>query len=179
MKKYLLENVLFPIVEGNDLKGQGFLADGYLITAAHVVKQTKDAYTVINEKKVYLKELPLVFIGDGDIDKNSKEKDIAVYECRMPSPLHLSVKSPQKVSDLKSYVIEWTEDINQLNPILSLSVIPATYQGEEGNYFYCDCARHPGSSGSPLLSGNEVVGIMHGGKQGLSAFLKIESFLFP
>ena len=32
-----------------------------------------------------------------------------------------------------------------------------------GNYFVCECVRHEGSSGSPLLNNNDVVGIMHGG----------------
>ena len=33
----------------------------------------------------------------------------------------------------------------------------------QGNYFVCECVRHEGSSGSPLLMDNKVVGIMHGG----------------
>ena len=50
---------------------------------------------------------------------------------------------------------------------------------EEGNYFYCKCKRFGGSSGSPLLWENQVVGIMHGGegKYLYCAFLKIESFI--
>lgn len=33
----------------------------------------------------------------------------------------------------------------------------------QGNYFVCECVRHEGSCGSPLLNNNDVVGIMHGG----------------
>ena len=66
-----------------------------------------------------------------------------------------------------------------LTPTFEQSIEPAVVVKEEiGNYFYCDCNRLKGSSGSPLLKDDNVVGIMHGGNDnGLCAFLKSEVVL--
>lgn len=75
---------------------------------------------------------------------------------------------------LESYCIHEITDPTSLNPKCKLTMVPAYHLGDEGdNYFYCNCERFDGSSGSPLLKDNEVVGIMHGGNNsGLCAFLK-------
>jgi V8-like Glu-specific endopeptidase len=66
-----------------------------------------------------------------------------------------------------------------LIPTLEQSIELAFVVNEKvGNYFYCDCKRLEGSSGSPLLKDNNVVGIMHGGNDnGLCAFLKSDVVL--
>ena len=53
---------------------------------------------------------------------------------------------------------------NNDNEEYEIDIEPASALGEEeGNYFHCKCYRHEGSSGSPLINDNHVIGIMHGG----------------
>jgi hypothetical protein len=56
-------------------------------------------------------------------------------------------------------------------------MVPAYPLGkEEGYYLYCNCERFEGSSGSPLLKDDRVVGIMQGGNGfGFCAFLKTKA----
>jgi len=39
--KYLIEDYIHPIMDGSDCVGQGFEADGYFVTAAHVRRMQK------------------------------------------------------------------------------------------------------------------------------------------
>ena len=201
-----LKQYIFPIYSGGTIVGQGFIADGYFITAAHVVKDFPSCFTWINGKRfklsdafiispffnksdVYynikkekfwnnpLSELKYIYIGIGNIYRDSTMMDIVMYPCNdIESLLHLSEHIPLNGEHLNSYCMNEGMDFSQLNPPCKLKIVPAIALGkEEGNYFYCDCEQYGGSSGSPLLMGNEVVGIMHGGNNnGLCAFLKVQ-----
>lgn len=201
-----LKQYIYPIYSGGTIVGQGFIADGYFITAAHVVKDFPSCFTRINGKRFELSDIlihtsffnksdaydkiikedfyhnPLskleyIFIGIGNIYHDSSMMDIAMYPCNdIESPLRLSQHIPLKGDQLISYCMHEEMDFSQLNPPCKLKTVPALALGqEEGNYFYCDCEQFAGSSGSPLLEGNEVVGIMHGGNdKGLCAFLKVQ-----
>ena len=46
-----LKEYIFPIFSGGTIVGQGFLADGYFITAAHVVKDFPSSFTIIKGKR--------------------------------------------------------------------------------------------------------------------------------
>ena len=201
-----LKQYIFPIYSGGTIVGQGFIADGYFITAAHVVKDFPSCFIRINSKRFELSDtfmrssffnksdaydkiikedfyhnplskLKYIVIGVGNIYHDSSMMDIAMYPCNdIESPLRLSQHIPQKGDQLISYCMHEEMDFSQLNPPCKLKTVPALALGqEEGNYFYCDCEQFAGSSGSPLLKGNEVVGIMHGGNdKGLCAFLKVQ-----
>ena len=201
-----LKQYIYPIYSGGTIVGQGFIADGYFITAAHVVNDFPSCFTSINSKRFELSDMlirtsffnksdaydkiikknfyhnPLskleyIFIGIGNIYHDSSMMDIAMYPCNdIESPLRLSQHIPLKGDQLISYCMHEEMDFSQLNPPCKLKTVPALALGqEEGNYFYCDCEQFAGSSGSPLLEGNEVVGIMHGGNdKGLCAFLKVQ-----
>ena len=201
-----LKQYIYPIYSGGTIVGQGFIVDGYFITAAHVVNDfpscfisinskrfelsdmlirtsffnKSDAYDKIIKKNFYhnpLSKLEYIFIGIGNIYHDSSMMDIAMYPCNdIESPLRLSQHIPLKGDQLISYCMHEEMDFSQLNPPCKLKTVPALALGqEEGNYFYCDCEQFAGSSGSPLLEGNEVVGIMHGGNdKGLCAFLKVQ-----
>ena len=182
-----LEQFIFPIYSGGTIIGQCFIADGYLITAAHVIKDFPSCYTRIKGKrfefsKIYLTEEPIIpsepfFTGKGDYNHDSTSLDIVIFRCYdIHSSLHLSTSVLHKGEKLNNYCSHEVMDFSQLNPPCEIRMVPAIVRGEEeGNYFYCDCKQFGGSSGSPLLKGNEVVGIMHGGDgNGLCAFLKTD-----
>lgn len=176
-----LSQYIFPIYSGGTIVGQGFVADGYFITAAHVVKDFPECFVVLNGKRFDLAKEETAFIGYGDIDHDPLMIDVALYSFDyIDSPLHLSNNVPQTGETLESYCVHELMDVSSLNPHFNLTMEPAVINGdEEGNYFYCNCKRDGGSSGSPLLKGNEVVGIMHGGDGNeICAFLKVGIILY-
>lgn len=177
-----IEDCLYPVIDNGKVVGQAFYADNYLITSAHLIKEFPDSYFMDGSYKTYLsKYMPsIVYMGKGDFCNNPNELDvIVIYIDGKTSPLHLSAYSPQRTDTLSSCCVEWTEEKNARNPIVKFTTEKVYPLGEEeGNYFYCYSKRFQGSSGSPLLKGNEVVGIMQGGDdKGLCAFLKIDILL--
>lgn len=174
-----LKEYIFPIFSGGTIVGQGFLADGYFITAAHVVKDFPSSFTIIKGKRFgfsnFYPDKHPIFIGEGNIHHDPKMIDIAIYPYDdIKSPLTLSSYIPQKGDRFDSCSMYEVMDFTSLNPSCKLKMVTASAWGEEeGNYFFCDCKQFGGSSGGPLIRGNEVVGIMHGGNEdGLCAFLK-------
>ena len=49
--KYLVEPYIYPIIDDNICVGQGFVADGYFITAAHVIKEYPECYVMSGGNK--------------------------------------------------------------------------------------------------------------------------------
>lgn len=178
MNKSLLNECIFPVLSGREAVGQGFVADGFFITAAHVIKDVQDLYIILRGQKIMVKDLRLLYIGEGDVNTDSKEVDVAIFDLHeVPSPLHLSTIPFKDKKQLKSCIIEINEDKRCLEPKLSLSFKSVHIICEENNYYICNCKRNVGSSGSPLLLGNNVVGVMHGGKDDICVYLKVKAFI--
>ena len=170
-----LKHCIFPIYCEGEIIGQGFVADGYFITAAHVVKGFPSCYAVMKGKRYEFSKVPQAYMGKGDINHDANMIDIALYPCEIiDSPLHNIECNLRKGDELFSYCMHEVMDFSSVNPSYELRKTPAIAKGEEeGYYFYCDSNQYGGSSGSPLLQNNQVVGIMHGGdEKGLCAFLK-------
>ena len=193
---------LFTIIGGQIPLGHGFLANGYFITAAHVLRGSDKYLVTIKGETIDLaKEVP-VYKGSGNIyDPNCF--DIAVFKFEnVEGGLPILDYTPKKDEELESCCQRIVKDDDRGKPVYELDVKPAFALGEEeGHYFHCKCFRKKGSSGSPLLKDNHVIGIMHGGKvvkelieQGrlseeekqaynlkdediISSFLKINAFL--
>lgn len=189
--KYLVEPYIYPIIDDNICVGQGFVADGYFITAAHVIKEYPECYVMSGGNKEALckhkyewgrKTIDANFVGKGDTYKDANQIDVVLYKWdNCDSPLHLNLHEPKGGEFLKSHCVEPLFDSKTNTYYNKYSIEDALVLGEEeGNYFYCKCRRFEGSSGSPLLWENQVVGIMHGGdsKYLYCSFLKIESFIF-
>jgi hypothetical protein len=188
--KYLIEDYIHPIMDGSDCVGQGFEADGYFVTAAHVVKDNPNCYVMIGGHKVPLcnykfhfgrKTLDAYYIGKGDTYKDKGQMDVIMYNFgTSDSPLHFNIHTPTMGEVFSSYCVNPVFDPATNKYSNKYSIEKALVLGEEeGNYFYCKCKRFEGSSGSPLLWENQVVGIMHGGESKFlyCAFLKIDSFI--
>ena len=171
-----LENSIFPIYDGGKIIGQGFIADGYFITAGHILKEYPFCRICIHDSIIELSKYKPLYFGEGDYH-DPEMLDVAIFRFDgINSLLHLSNYIPQKGEKLENYCMHENSDRTSLNPKSTLTMVPAYPLGEEeGNYFYCTCDRFGGSSGSPLIKENEVVGIMHGGNEtGLCAFLKVK-----
>lgn len=177
-------------MDGSDCVGQGFEADGYFVTAAHVVKDNPNCYVMIGEHKIPLcnykfhygrKTLDAYYVGKGDTYKDKGQMDVIMYNFgTSDSPLHFNIHTPTMGEVFSSYCVNPVFDPATNKYSNKYSIEKALVLGEEeGNYFYCKCKRFEGSSGSPLLWENQVVGIMHGGESKFlyCAFLKIDSFI--
>ncbi len=156
------ENI-FAIKSGRSIVGHGFLADGYFITAVHVLADNDNCFVSINgEIKEFNKVTPL-FVGRGKVsDANFIDMAFFKFE-KIEGGFHVSDYIPQKDEVLDSFCLH--NNCNTNDSKYELDIEPAYSLGEvEGNYFHCKCNRHEGSSGSPLIKDNHVIGIMHGGK---------------
>ena len=176
-----LKKYIFPIYSGGTIIGQCFIADGYLITAAHVVEDFPKCFTRINGKTFgfsgFYPDKHPIYIGEGNVHHDPTMIDVAIYQYDdINSPLKLTSNIPQEEDGFDSYSTYEVMDFTSLNPSCELKRVSAFARGiEEGNYFYCDCKQYGGSSGSPLIRGNQVIGIMHGGDgNGLCAFLRTD-----
>ena len=174
MEQKQLEQYIFPIYSGGTIIGQGFIAEGYFITAAHFVTDFPSCFVSINGERMELAQETPAYIGHkmGDIYL----LDVVVYSCNeIDSPLSLSEYIPQEGEEFDSYCVNEVIDFGSFNLQSELRMVPAIANGEEGNYLYCNAKQSDVSCGSPLLKGNEVVGVMSGkDRNGLCAFLKAE-----
>lgn len=164
-----MEQYIYPIFgENRTIIGQGFVADGLFITAAHILKIYVAPYILVNGRTYALSKEPPLFVSffeDTNVPEDSY--DLAVYNFKgVESPLTLSSYLPQIGDVLSSHcMVEVAEGTSIFaDRRIILDTTPAYPIGAvQGNYFVCECVRHEGSSGSPLLINNDVVGIMHGG----------------
>lgn len=180
--KYLIEQCIFPIIDGNECVGQGFIADGYFLTAAHIIERNPECFIELGEYRLKLKSITPIYIGHGDFEKDPNSEDVVIYVINQTTSfLHLSVREPLETDILKTVHIALNHDAKTNQYHKDLVVWGANYTGQkEGNYFYCKCHSYEGCSGGPLIIGNEIVGIVHGGNNdGLCAFFKLSTFLLP
>ena len=167
---------IFPIKGALD--GTGTLVGNLFITAGHVVVGSKspsvnigdDSYNLTAENKIYL---------DDNKSRSSEGYDLAVYKLDgIESPILLSEDIPDKSIELLniSYKHTSVENPEYTGSVFDLprieKWIPETNHGHVieyyDNYFECmmDEELCRGRSGSPILDGNKVVGILYGDKDG-------------
>ncbi len=171
-------------------KGNGFFVGNYFITAGHVINQFPDSFINYNDKKLYIKSGKEIILKDMPYDeygrpvghKDPKNADLAIYEfynMEINSPLCLSNSFPQLGQELQSnfyhYKLEEIEKYKITQEIENESLVYWECTGTVhedsndhcGDFFEATMKpAHPwggGSSGSPILNGNIVCGILHAG----------------
>ena len=187
-------NYIFPIFGCNtDIIGQGFIADGYFITAAHVLSLDSTAYIVLKGKTIILaketiivKTCPQVEGNIVSLDENSPA-DVAIFNFKgVSSPLHLSEYVPCGGDEVISLCVfdNHNNDLWTIQPDeVAMDYILSEEKGvampdRMGKYFGCVVNRRSTSSGSPLLIGNNVVGIMNSGHDNdLCVYLSAKSII--
>ena len=160
-----MKDYLFLIKSGKHQVGYGFLADGYFITAVHVLSDNDNCFVNINGNKIEFSKVTPAFVGRGRFsDPNFVDLAFFKFE-NIEGGFPVLDYIPPKDDVLDSCCLRKVKDDNLDDHEFGLDVEPAYSLGEvEGNYFHCKCNRHEGSSGSPLIKDNRVIGIMHGGK---------------
>ena len=174
-----INQCIFPIYNGTTIVGQGFVADGFFITVAHILKDYPLCYINLNEGKIELfKESSFWWRMNYQY---AQKEDIVKYQFEgTSSKLHLSEHIPQKNERLEVYFTDETKHSSSLNDSRRLSIEPAyLLEKDESNSFYCECNLPDNCCGSPLINGNDVVGIMIGrNDKGICSFLKMGSVLY-
>lgn len=150
MNKY---KYIIPVFSTNNVDGCGFFIDNFFITAGHIISMAENPFILLSGKKVYL-EKPLYF----EVNKDYTGHDLAIFSI------------PSVKSDLRLF----QEEIKPGTTLVSISFKEGmcgtvlcecnatVYDFNIGNYFgaITDMNLKEGSSGSPVLIGNEVAGIL-------------------
>lgn len=182
-------------------EGCGVLVGDLFVTAGHVVADNP-FYAIIEGKKyVFDKNDAILYLWNEEKASDKGSVDIAVFKVEgATSPLVFADYIPNIGDCMRSvsYVCKEGEcviedNINLLdpsaNPILKSSTFPyykindcnAKVSRIIGNYIECktDIKLKPGSSGSPLICDDKVIGILHGGQEGtnLCTFLSSKTIL--
>ena len=190
MKK-TIENWVFPVCCGTkngESDGCGVLVGDLFITAGHVIEHSMVAHVYIDHKDYELNKEDALYYSFDDKDSfDTKASDVAVFklEGAKPSPLTLAENSPSNDDVLTSvsYLHYGKKNSNATSvfdatiEVYEKLVCKAKVTEHSNNFFICDMEVQlkPGSSGSPVLNGNRVVGILHGGKDNQCVFQSTES----
>lgn len=163
------EILTLPILNCNLTEGTGVIIKDLFITAAHVLEEAEHSYININGNYiVLLKENALLYANDN----NATGYDIAVFRLPMAyNDFQIAEDRPLKGTILLGTYYRMTSNG------MERSDYQATVVGDEGNYFIVSTnpILKPGSSGSPILKDKSIYGILHGGSEGLCAFLDLSN----
>lgn len=170
-KKYI-----FPINSTTD--GSGVIVGDLFITAGHVIEDGIKPSVVINGKSYSLdKEDAILF--DTNSEGRSDGLDVAVFRLNERcSPLHLADTIPSEGQRLLSCCYRHTVNCNSgLSSNIFSSTINEDWIFEQrkgivtslfDNFFECQFIESlsKGSSGSPIIDNDKVVGVLYGDKEG-------------
>lgn len=159
MLKYVLtmENVkqpVFPIHSINYEEGCGFFVGSYFFTSGHVIRDAEKPFIIINGRKIKLVN-PVFYKCDS---KDSTGLDLAIF----------NIADYEGALELYDRILD--SDMNLIS--MSYRKLGEEYvecgvyvKGVEGNYFIglTDENLKYGCSGSPVVFGNKVVGVMTAG----------------
>lgn len=145
---------ILPVLNTNYVEGCGFLIKDYFITSGHIIKNAENPSIKFLGKKINLYN-PLFYDYN---EKDSNEYDLAVFSI------------PGAISELELYdgKIENGMRLQSISfrklgeETVKCGVTVANDIFNEGNYFGALTSKNlkEGSSGSPVIIGNKVVGIM-------------------
>lgn len=146
---------IFPIQNENYVEGCGFLIGEYFITSGHVIEKSENPFITIEGKKKQLSD-PLFF----EANQNDPTRyDLAIFSrpAHKNSSLELFEGEIEEGMEFTSYSYRRSEsgyDLTKCEAIVGSL--------KEGNYFSALTSMNlkSGCSGSPVLIGNKVVGIM-------------------
>ena len=155
---------IVPIFNTDYSEGVGFFVGDHLITAAHVICKGQP-FIVMNDKKCYLaKEDARLLELYNENSTYDNGLDIAVFSFNgINSPLKFSHTSVDVGAQLvsRAFFRHYSEEFGDALSVEETSGIVTEVMG---NFFKCDLNRilRSGSSGSPVFSNDEVVGILCG-----------------
>lgn len=143
---------VIPIHTSNFEEGCGFFIGHYFLTSGHVIANSENPHILVNQNRINL--VNPIFLEDNKFDPRGY--DLAIFDVKeVHGTLELSKGEVKPGEILKSFsykelgtkYVECDIEVNDY---------------KEGNYFggYSNINLKEGCSGSPILSGNNVVGMM-------------------
>jgi len=163
----------------------GFFVNDLFITAGHNFRNVSEKVIYFNKKNHILKKEAALLMHDTTDDTSNEysddwttQLDIAVFRLDgVNSPLQLADSFPEIGQELISHSFlrefipapqEWNIFNRKTIDVLNSQVCTANVEEIQDYYFSCKTSvvLKPGTSGSPVLSGNKVYGVLHGGIPG-------------
>ncbi|MBQ1724802.1 MAG: trypsin-like peptidase domain-containing protein [Muribaculaceae bacterium] len=154
--------------------GTGFLINDHLITAGHVISRYQKYYAWIAGTQVEL--LPELWIPTLLPAADKLGYDVAIYPLPgVESPLRLADEDPAKHEHLD--LLCWQRTAEGLQQVATTGVVRG--ECDEDGYFHFATARHitHGSSGSPIMHGDLVYGLVTMGRHQGDNTIKASSAL--
>lgn len=154
--------------------GIAFTANGKLFTAGHVISEIDSARFRFGSR---LYDLSSHVFHSYDTEQNGTNGlDVTMYAFNQESSLEMSLIELTPGAEVECHT--WARKGNGFE----YAVVKGTVDEIEGNFFtctMCEVLLREGNSGSPLLIGNKVVGILHAGQPDttLCAFQKVLPFM--
>lgn len=146
---------IFPVQNENYVEGCGFLIGEYFITSGHIIEKSENPFITIEGNKKQLSD-PLFFEAN---QNDPTSYDLAIYSIPTlkNNSLELFEGDIEEGRELNSYSYKRNKSGYDL---IECKAIVGSYK--EGNYFSALTSMNlkSGCSGSPVLIGNKVVGIM-------------------
>lgn len=158
------DKYIVPIFNTNNTDGIGFFVGNYFITAGHVVLEGHPFFFMNGKKYLLDKEKALLLKTRDSESTFENGLDIAVFPIvSVNSPLEFANKPVEIGAELTS-LCAFRRYSEEFGEAWSVERIPGRVSHEMGNFFKCDLSRalHEGSSGSPILLDDKVIGILCG-----------------
>ncbi len=172
----IIEDYVIQITIGT-ADGNGLIVGNYLITAGHVIHMggNNDILSFRFKGKEYSlnKNNYIEYFYCPQEECAADKYDIYVYDLKgiienLDSPLTLSKENPtsgdilQSISCKERAIIPENRNLPIGRKVFNIS---ANVFEIEGNYFRCQMEEplHPEQSGSPVVKGNVVMGLLYGG----------------
>lgn len=159
-----IDKYIVPIFNANNTDGIGFFVGHYFFTCGHVVA-AGCPFFFINGKKYLLEKEKALFLSTLDSESTFENGlDIAVFPIdSVNSPLEFADKPVEIGAELTS-LCAFRRYSEEYGEAWSVERIPGRVTHEMGNFFKCDLswALHEGSSGSPILLDDKVIGLLCG-----------------
>lgn len=148
-KKYIL-----PISSHNYYEGCGFFIGDYFITCGHVIEHAEKPFIYISQKQIQL-DKPVFF----EYSKETSSYDLAVFH--IPG-INTELSLDEKIIE-EGFVAHSVSFRRQGEQLVECNVTIGP--NSEANYIsgLSEIPLKSGCSGSPILIGNQVVGMITGG----------------
>lgn len=158
------DKYIVPIFNLDNTDGIGFFVGNYFVTAGHVVL-TGSPFIFLKGKQYWLEKEKALLLKTLESESTFENGlDIAVFYIEaIDSPLEFS-NIPVSVGTELTSRCSFRHYSEEFGEAWSIERIPGRVSHEMGNFFKCDLSRtlHEGSSGSPILLDDKVIGILCG-----------------
>lgn len=158
---------IVPIYKNEDYYGTGFIIDGMLITANHVVKNKLHTYFDFNGERHHVDINKIVAIDPlGKCQSNNEAHDLFVYKTDIEnSDLKMSSDYDQnKTCEFRAYSLNddnTTTSKDYKNDIkIFRDIATDSNHNELVNCFSCKCKLKHTNSGGPLFQGGKIIGML-------------------